>query len=248
MIDLHSHVLPGLDDGVASLDDALALAAASVAEGTVLLAATPHVRDDFPTTPEQMETAIERVREAVRERGIPLEIVPGGEVSLERVAGTPIEVLRRFGLAGSRGYLLVEFPYVGWPSDLARSLERLLDEGIRPVLAHPERNPEVQAAPARLAPLVELGVIVQVTAASISGDLGRAARSTAEDLVRSGLAQLLASDAHGVGRRGVGLARARKLIRGGAMRRWLTEDVPGAIATDSALPPRPSTRRMMRRI
>ena len=140
MIDLHSHVLPGLDDGAADLDEAVAICRAAAAAGIEVLAATPHVRDDYPTTPDQMEDALAALRDAA---GDIVRLVPGGELDLAEL-DRPRDELRRFALAGTRRYLLVETPYVGWPLDLADKLFRLRRAGITPVLAHPERNREVQ--------------------------------------------------------------------------------------------------------
>ena len=248
MIDLHTHVLPGLDDGAVSLDDSLAIVAAAAADGTTVLAATPHVRDDYPTTPEQMLAALADVRAAVAERGLAVELVPGGEVALEHVRATPPAALRRFGLGGNPGYLLVEFPYHGWPAELATTLVELLDQGVVPVLAHPERNAEVQAGPARLGPLVAEGVLVQVTAASVTGALGRSARQTAAALVRDSLAHMVASDAHAPAVRDAGLSGARAAIRDSRLAEWLTETVPAAIvAREPIVPSRPRSARFLRR-
>ena len=140
--------------------------------------------------------------------------------SLDRAA------LRAFGLAGNPDYLLVEFPYAGWPPDLATTLTDLLDVGITPVLAHPERNDEIQAAPHRLAPLVAEGVLVQLTASSLAGSKGRGSNRAARALIDGHLAHLIASDAHrpsarvclGVGRpelvrrRPVGMAHDRRTV------------------------------------
>jgi protein-tyrosine phosphatase len=248
VIDLHTHVLPGLDDGAASLDDSLAIVAAAAADGTTILAATPHVRDDYPTTPEQMLAALDEVSAAVAERGLPVELLPGGEVALERVRATPLEELRRLGLGGNPGYLLVEFPYHGWPAELATTLIDLLDQDLVPVLAHPERNADVQAGPARLGPLVAEGVLVQVTAASVTGALGRSARQTAAALVRDSLAHMVASDAHAPAVRDAGLSGARAAIRDSRLAEWLTETVPAAIvAREPIVPSRPRSARFLRR-
>jgi protein-tyrosine phosphatase len=140
VIDLHSHVLPGLDDGAADLDEAVAMCRAAAEDGIEVLAATPHVRDDYPTTPDQMEQALAALRAAA---GDSVRLVAGGEIDLGRL-DLPREELARFALAGNPKYLLVETPYGGWPLDLPEKLFRLQAEGFTPVLAHPERNAEVQ--------------------------------------------------------------------------------------------------------
>src|SRR5205807_4532739 len=89
VIDLHSHILPGLDDGARDLDDALGIARAAVADGTNAIAATPHVRDDYPTTAEQMESAVMELRAALADAGIELELLPGGEFAFDELDRAP---------------------------------------------------------------------------------------------------------------------------------------------------------------
>ena len=240
MIDLHSHILPGLDDGAATLQDALGIAEAAVADGIRIIAATPHVRSDFPTSPEQMERLVESVRQELRVVGIPLELLPGGEIALDRLPQLGDDELRRFGLAGNPKYLLLEAPYFGWPLGLEETLFQLQLRGFTAVLAHPERNGEVQAGPERLAPLVERGMLVQLTAASLDGRLGSAPRKAGLRLLELGLAHLLASDAHAPALRQIGMSAAAGAIRDDDLARWLTEDVPGAILADGKIPARPS--------
>ena len=141
MIDLHSHVLPGVDDGVRTLDESLALLRAAVEDGITHIAATPHVRDDYPTSPETMERGVEALNEAAREAGIPIEVLRGGELDLEFAAQLDDAALARFGLGGNATTLLLECPYSGWPLDLRDFVFRLEMRGFSAVLAHPERNP-----------------------------------------------------------------------------------------------------------
>ncbi|MCZ7590385.1 MAG: hypothetical protein M5U27_16300 [Gaiella sp.] len=115
MIDLHAHLLPGLDDGARNLDDALAIARSLRDDGVEVVAATPHVRDDYPTTPDAMESGVQELRRAVREADLDLEIVPGGEIALERLDELDDDSRGRFGLGGNPRLLLVEFPYLGFP-------------------------------------------------------------------------------------------------------------------------------------
>jgi protein-tyrosine phosphatase len=252
VIDLHSHVLPGLDDGAATLDESLAIAAAAAADGVTVLAATPHVSARYPTAPDAMEKAFELVLEALQRDGSPIELVPGGELALDRLDALTTDDLERFALGGAGGgrCLLVEFPYEGWPPALAEQLSRLHAEGFRTLLAHPERNGEVQARPGRLEALVALGTLVQVTAASLDGRLGRTSQATAKALLDFGLVHVLASDAHGFETRAVGLAAARRRVGDEALGRWLTEDVPASIVAGDPPPPRPlrkQRRRLFRR-
>jgi protein-tyrosine phosphatase len=243
VIDLHSHILPGVDDGAQSLEDSLEIALAAVADGITVLAATPHVRDDFPTAPETMETLVGEVRRALAREQIQLDVRKGGELALDYLARVPEEELGRYGLAGNPRYLLLEFPYYGWPLSLPQTVFRLRTLGIIAVIAHPERNGEVQAEPERLRPLVEAGALVQVTAASLDGRLGRATRATGLALVEQELAHLLASDAHSANVRAVGMRAAAEAVGDEDIARWLATDVPAAIVEGSPLPPRPEKRR-----
>jgi protein-tyrosine phosphatase len=246
MIDLHIHVLPGIDDGPATLEECVDLAAAAVADGVTALAATPHVSDRYPTSPAEMERSVEILRRALAEAELELDVLPGGEIALSRLRQLSLTELRRFGLGGNPACLLVEFPYYGWPLDLAQTLVQLQDEDFRVVMAHPERNPEVQAAPQRLEPLVASGVLLQLTATSMDGRHGREPRETARRLLDSGLAHLLASDAHSVG--SSGLAGASQRIGDERLARWLTEDVPAAVVAGAELPPRPTRVRRRSRL
>jgi protein-tyrosine phosphatase len=243
VIDLHSHILPGLDDGVESLAAALELARTAVADGVEVLAATPHVRDDYPTSADEMERGIGDLRAAFAAEGVPLELRSGGEIALERLPLLAEEELRRFGLGGSKRSLLLEFPYVGWPLELEQTVFDLRVRGWRPVLAHPERNNEVQINPERLGRLVEAGVLVQLTAASLDGRLGRATRATALRLLESRHAHLIGSDAHAPSLREMGLSAAARAVGDPELARWLTIDVPRAILDDTPISERPPRRR-----
>ena len=247
MIDLHTHILPGVDDGPRNLEGSLDMARAAAADGVEVLAATPHVRDDYPTDVATMERGVDALREALRDAGIALELRPGAELALDRLDQVGVDELRRFGLGGNPAALLLEFPYVGWPLNVAEWLFRLIAAGFTPVLAHPERNAEVIARPGRLEALVEAGAVVQLTAASLDGRLGDGPRRTALRLIDARLAHLVASDAHGPGIREIGMSAAADAVGGGALAHWLTHDVPAALLAGGPLPPRPSRRRWRRR-
>ena len=228
-------MLPGLDDGAADLDEALAICRAAAADGIEAIAGTPHVRSDYPTTPDEMESALAGLQSAARDV---IRVLPGGELALDELA-RPDEELVRFGLGGNPRYLLVETPYFGWPLDFGPLLAVLVERGFTPVLAHPERNSDVQIRPELVAPLVELGALVQVTAASVDGRSGRRARTCAFTLLEHRWVHMVASDAHAPSIRAVGMSAAARAVGGAALARWLTSDVPGAILEDAPLPPRP---------
>lgn len=239
-IDLHSHVLPRLDDGAATIADSVELAAALAAGGVRVLAATPHVSDAYPTRAEDIQSRLTEVRAALRAADIPLELVGGAEIAFEQLERLPTEMVRSFSIGGTGTFVLVEFPYDGWPRGIADLLAAFAREQMFVVLAHPERNGMVQAAPQRLAGLVEAGALVQVNAGSIVGASGSAAAAAARSLVDSGLAQLVASDAHDSHSRPMIVDAAGYLA--GELAEWLTWEVPSAVLAGERPPPRPPQR------
>jgi protein-tyrosine phosphatase len=243
VIDLHSHVLPGLDDGAADLVEALAICRAAAADGIEVLAATPHVRaHDWPTPIEAIDAAFAEL--VPHAEGI-IRLVPGAELDLEELRRPP-EELRRFALAGNPKYLLVESPYHGWPLDMAERLFELRMSGFTPVLAHPERAIEVQERPELVEPLVRGGALLQLTAGSLDGRMGRRAKASAFTLLERGWAHLIASDGHAAHVRAIGMRTAREAVGDDALARWLTEDVPRAIVDDTPVPPRPEPEKKKR--
>ncbi|MGZ4354346.1 MAG: tyrosine-protein phosphatase [Gaiellaceae bacterium] len=239
MIDLHSHILPGLDDGVRTAAESVELARLAATDGIVAIAATPHVREDYPTSADAMEAALAEVRAAVAAAGLEIRVLPGGEVALPELSRLDPDELRRFGLGGNPAYLLVETPYRGWPLDVEDRFFRLRAAGVTPVLAHPERNGDVQSDLERVRRLVRAGALVQVTASSLDGRGGRRARETALRLLREGFVHVVASDAHAPEVRAAGLAAAVQALGDEPLARWLTHDVPAAIVDGTELPPRP---------
>jgi protein-tyrosine phosphatase len=239
VIDLHTHLLPAIDDGPRTLEQSLDILRSMTDDGVRVVAATPHVRDDYPTTPQQMEDGVARLRAAAADGGLDVDIRTGGEIALERLATLDADARARFGLGGNPQLLLVEFPYIGWPPDLASACARLLETGVVPVLAHPERNATVQARPGDLHGLVRMGVVVQLTAASLDGRLGRAAASCSKRLLQLGLAHLLSSDAHAAGVREAGMSAAVKVLGDRTLAEWLTSSVPSALLAGDRIPARP---------
>jgi protein-tyrosine phosphatase len=243
VIDLHTHILPGLDDGPADLEGSLAIAREAEAGGIEALAATPHVRDDYPTTAETMLRALSRLRRALGEARIAVEVLPGAEVAFDRLRVLELDDLSRYGLGGSPNHVLVEMPVFTWPLDAEAQVRRLRAGGLTPVLAHPERNALVQDSAERLAELVRAGCLVQVTSASLLGGFGAKVEATARKLIGAELVHLLASDTHGAGGRGTALPQAAAELGDPALAAWLTRDVPAAIIAGAACPPRPRSRR-----
>ena len=239
MIDLHSHILPGLDDGSRTLETSLGMAQSAVEDGITVIAATPHVRDDYPTEPEEMEQKVVEVAAAIAEAGIPLTVLTGGEVAFEWLPGLDDDALRRFGLGGNPGYLLLELPVVGWPLGLEDTLVELRLRGSRS--CSPIRSAAPRCASSRSGSghwsMPERSFRSQrprSTAAS-----GRETGRRLSASWSSSLAHMIASDAHAPTVRQIGMSEAAGVIGDPDLARWLTQDVPAAIVGRTALPERP---------
>jgi protein-tyrosine phosphatase len=243
VIDLHVHILPGVDDGPRTLDESVALARALVADGVLVATATPHVRADYPTTADVIEQGVTEVRAALADAAVPLDVRPGAEIGLELLGSLQPDELRRLRLGGDSCYLLLEFPYSAWPFALAAHVSTLRARGFTAVLAHPERNADVQAAPERLRTVVDQGALVQLTAASLNGCLGQTSQAAAFALLDRNLAHLVASDAHGPDVRRARLSTVASAVRDETLARWLTTDVPAAMLAGKPIPERPVGRR-----
>lgn len=245
MIDVHSHILPGLDDGVRTVEEALELARAAAAEGVEAIVATPHVRADYPTTAAQMERGVAELTAALEHAGVALRVLPGGELDLEWLSQLEREDVLRFTLGGSGRYVLLELPDTGWPLALLPAIARLRSAGLTPLLAHPERNSSVQERPERLAEAIGAGALAQVTSASVEGRLGRRAHAASRRLLELGLVDVIASDSHGAEVRSFGLRAAAESLGDPGLARYLTVDAPAAIVAGRPL--EPGSRQLRRR-
>jgi protein-tyrosine phosphatase len=244
VIDLHAHILPGLDDGPEDLDGSAALAAAAVQAGTAVLAATSHVNNGFGLGPEELASAREAVVARLADDGIPLEVVQGGEISPRRYPSLDDDDLHELTL-GTGPWVLLECPFSPAGAAMDVMVADLHRRGFQVLLAHPERSPSMQAQPALLRHLVDHGALAQVTSASLAGDFGDAARRCAFTLVEQGLVHVLASDAHHHVHRPPGVepglhAMGERFGDVGELGEWMTVDVPAAILDGEAVPERPA--------
>lgn len=252
MIDLHAHLLPGVDDGPGSRTEAVALGRAASAAGTRTAAATPHIDYLYDVVPAQLGERLRGLRAALEEAGVPLEVVSGGELAPERVGELSGEDLAAIGLGGGP-WILLECPLASGAGPLSPAVAHLQGLGFRVLLAHPERSPAVQRDQRELRRLVESGARCALTASAFVGRFGRPAQRLAERLLHEGLAHVLTSDAHDDRARSPdlrpGLAAAtRGVDRGDLLARWLTEEAPAAILAGDAVPAPPTTRPARRRL
>jgi protein-tyrosine phosphatase len=238
VIDLHCHILPGVDDGALDLRDSLAMARQASADGITAICATPHIRHDHDVRIGELAERVAQLAAAVR-RAVPgVDVLSGGEVAETIVGRLGDEDLRRVSLGGGGRWILLE-PRPGPLSDsLSDTADALAERGFSPLIAHPERHlaPDLEE---RLAEAVRRGALVQITAAHV--EAGPAADALAA-LAANGLAHVLGSDAHSShGGRPVRLAGAFARLRAGgvpaARVRWMAETAPGAIVRGEPVPP-----------
>ena len=203
MIDIHCHILPGIDDGADRLQTSLAMASMAVRDGITTVIATPHT-DGVTVNRTVVQQAVDRLNIELAEQGIDLEIVAGYEIPANLVCD-----LQSYTIADSP-YILVEFPHQYLPEDAAETLYTLVQAGRKPIIAHPERNGSVLRNPELLRELVAVGSMIQLTAASVTGDFGPDILHCANYLLRNRLVHFLATDSHSPTFRKPVLSPARK--------------------------------------
>jgi len=237
MIDIHSHIMPGIDDGARSLEESLEMAQIAVEDGIKLMVSTPHMFNGLSHNPEPSEI-LERVaalNEAVSSTG--LKILPGNEVHVSHEIAEQAKN-NRVTKINQRNYLLVEFPQLTVPIGADELFYKLLLQGVHPILVHPERNSQIQSRPSIVAGYVERGVMIQVTAMSVTGEFGPAARACVDSLLRHNCVHFLATDTHRASRRPPILSKGRDaaaLIIGDERAHKLVEDHPRAVINGEAL-------------
>jgi len=241
MIDVHSHVLPGLDDGAKNDLDLIAMARAAVKDGITRVIATPHhANGSYDNEAGVVLDAVERANALLQQESIPLRLGAGQEVRLYRELVEDYHEGKLLTLAGSK-YLLLEFPSGRVPSGADEMVHELAVIGITPIIAHPERNMELAGNPERLRQLIELGALTQVTTHSLLGVFGKKIASLSVDWCKQQLVHVIASDAHDPSYRCFGLQGAYEMIearvsreiaeycRLNAERIWLNEPIEALV-------------------
>lgn len=225
MLDLHVHVLPGIDDGPRTMEDALALARALAEDGIEHIVATPHIYPGvFDNSAARIGETFDEFQAAVSEAGIDLTMTWAAEVRICPEILDWIESRRLPMLNGSLvgpSTALIELPDGQIPVGTDKLMAMMLDRGITPLMAHPERNKAVMEQPTRLEALRRLGCKFQLTAGSLLGDFGTRAQTTAQKLLDAGWVDVIATDSHN---------RSSRRPRMGAAREWLVEHFDEALA------------------
>jgi protein-tyrosine phosphatase len=239
VIDLHCHVLPGVDDGPATLEDAITLARSQVELGVTTIVATPHVSWDYPDVSAAIiDERVAELNAALEGAAVPVTVVAGAEVALTRAIDMSDEELGQLRL-GAGPWLLVEPPFSPGAGGLEAAFSSLAHRGHRMVIAHPERCPSFLSDRSLLERLIAAGALSAITAGALVGRFGREPRRFALGLVADGLTHVVASDAHGVNpRRPPGLAEETHTVGPDGLVDWLCRAVPEAIITGAEIPER----------
>jgi protein-tyrosine phosphatase len=243
VIDIHCHILPGLDDGPANLDFSLAMARAAVESGTQLMVATPHIRADFDVDPEEIETRVDLFNDRLQRDRLPLRVLPGAEIGWAGATDLDDVLLAKLSLGSGRRVLL-ESPYGRKPVDLESIIATLAGRGFQAVLAHPERCPLFQRDLERLRKIVAQGTLCSITAGSMLGRFGAPVRAFTVEMLRSGLVHDVASDAHDHIHRPPGLVEGFGSVKDeipgiDQHAPWYTVTAPVAILAGNPLPKAP---------
>lgn len=219
MIDLHNHLLPGIDDGAPDLAAALDLARMAVADGITHLVCTPHMHPGrYDNTPETIEAARRVFVSGLQEAGIALSVAAAAEVrfGMELMLGIEKGTIPFLGEWQGSKVMLLEFPHGEIPFGAERLTAWLRARKVTPMIAHPERNKGIMRSPSRLKDFLNQGCLLQVTAASVAGGFGPAAQAIAHELLEQGKVTILASDAHNAQHRppvvSLGLEEATRIV------------------------------------
>ena len=251
MIDLHTHVLPGIDDGPPSVEGSLELARAAAAAGTTTLVATPHITWDLPNTGATVAEGIAALQPQLDEAGIPIQIRVGGELAVSKAVELSDDDLRALRLGGG-DWILAECPLSSWATGFEKLLHALQSRGHRVVLAHPERSPLLQRDIGLVRELVDAGMLSSITAGSMSGRFGNTVRRFTLELLEQDLVHNVASDTHDAQRRPPGLGDAFESVEHelpgiSERQEWMTVDVPRAVLDGGPVPPPPTDTPKRRR-
>lgn len=243
MIDIHCHILPGLDDGASNLAESLTMAQYAVNEGIHTIVATPHHKNNrYTNVAEDIISNVEYFNEKLQQKNIPLTIIPGQET---RIHGDMLQDLDRGEMLPynkTSRYILMDLPNDGVPHYLTQLLFDLQIAGYQPIIAHPERNHALVEKPDILYRLVKNGALTQVSAASLAGVKGNALQKFTSQLLAANLTHFVASDAHHAKRKTFHMREAFHFIRkqhGHAMAHQLMKNSELLIAGSNILPDAP---------
>jgi protein-tyrosine phosphatase len=238
MIDIHAHILPGLDDGADTWEQSLQMARMAVEDGIEVMVATPHLFKDKSVDLEQVNHKnlvlqhCDELRQKLLEAAIPLEILPGCDFPLSFESLQLLDDGQALTINNANRYLLLELPDTSLPPATEEICFHLQSKGITSIITHPERHMIIQGMPNRLKRLIDLGCLAQMTGNSLTGWFGRGVKKFSRQLIKSGYIHVLATDAHNHKRRPPLLSQAVKELSrlvGKDRARAMVQDIPAKI-------------------
>ncbi|MDR4925430.1 CpsB/CapC family capsule biosynthesis tyrosine phosphatase [Peribacillus simplex] len=213
MIDLHCHILPGVDDGSADMQESMVMAKKAVEAGITHLFATPHhFNERYVNVKDDIIDCVVKLNECLQQENIPLSVHPGQELRIHRELFVSLEKGEVLTLDNTDRYLLLELPSVHVPTYTQELIYELLLKGITPIIVHPERNKELIENHNLLFKLVQEGALTQLTSGSIIGLFGKNIKSFSKKIIEHNLAHFIATDAHDIASRGFTLQEAYETI------------------------------------
>ncbi|WP_440969863.1 tyrosine-protein phosphatase [Peribacillus frigoritolerans] len=213
LIDIHSHILPGVDDGSADMKESLNMARKAVEVGITHIFATPHhLNEEYVNVKSNIIDRVVSLNESLKQSNIPLTIHLGQEVRIHRDIFTSLEKEEILTLDDNGTYLMLELPAGNVPAYTQEVIYELLLKGITPIIVHPERNKELIANHKLLFELVQEGALTQLTSGSIIGLFGKNIKVFSKRIIEHNLAHFIATDAHNIGSRGFSLQAAYETI------------------------------------
>ena len=225
LVDMHCHLLAGLDDGPATDSDAVAMCRRAYDEGTRMIAATAHQNDRYPSvTPERIRQAWSHLTQTLREAKVALTSFPCAEVMVQPDMDVSWAKGAFLSVADRRKFMLIELPHDLFV-DLNHTVRSLRRAGVRPILAHPERQPELLHDAGRIESLIESGCLVQVSSGSVTRPADPKDERALKSWFKRGIVHLLGSDGHSTAKRPPEMAEAYRRIR-----HWAGPDVADRIA------------------
>jgi protein-tyrosine phosphatase len=240
MVDIHHHLLPGLDDGSSDLETSLAMIRMAAEDGITHIVATPHANGNYRFDPERNEELLQTLRDGLTREGIAMTLGRGCDfhLSYDNIQSARTDP-HRFTI-NNKDYLLIELPDFAIPPQIDDSFYELRLAGTHLILTHPERNPVLQKSPERLTEWIRQGMLVQVTTSSVLGHMGPVAEKMAHKLLSNRHVHFLATDAHNTTRRPPKMAAARDLVAkkyGAEYAQFLCTSNPLAVFQGAPLPP-----------
>ena len=251
MIDIHCHMLPGIDDGAGDMHEALAMARAAYENGIRFSIVTPHIHPGrYENSVQTISRSLAKFKIALSKARIPLKLGMAAEV---RLSPEILPMLKRdqipfLGTLDGYRIMLLEFPHSHIPPGADRLVEKLLVMKVRPIIAHPERNKDVIRKYSKIEPFIEMGCFLQLTASAVAGRFGEMPHKRALQLLESDAFMMLATDAHNLKARypalregyeaavqQLGQEEARKLVVDNPMAVVLSQLVPGGGRIETAM-------------